>query len=365
MAPERKHNPSTTFTIRLGIGSVILAALITFVGLSWIFFLGVMAGRMYYGVDQTVTQNANQSQQAPSNAIPPSVVVSNDQPSGKTESPKPHKSNSTYHPIIKEDSMAERVALGQEPFVSDGFESIQKADQQSIPAELDLEIVPEQATEAHEISTALDSQSDMAISGDEADTTTSQDIDFIENASPEPTHDLIPETSQVAPPLLTSSTPVADLSENQDTVQSEFPHTSAEQAVVKSQETPDIMDAPSAPPELSALQTEEITKDSTEKTLLPDTSINTNVEDITENQAIFDYTYQLATFKNPESAQSITNELVEAGLNAVALTEENNGTTFYYILVYHRGTQHSQKALEEILAQHHFTDFIVRSKVVQ
>lgn len=371
MAPERKHHSSPTFTIRLGIGSVILAALITFVGLAWIFFLGVMAGRMYYGVDTTAAQNANHNQQmATMPAPPPSAMMPNEQATGKTENPTLHKSNSTYHPVIKEDSMAERVAQGQEPFVGDDFESIQKIDELAPPAELgpkqktesstgpstDFDAENSLTTSKSESRSQAHSHNDKSIPNDATKLGLSQGSDFIEKVITEPSQE-----------ITSTPTPLTNAVGVQGTVQNELPSTStaSKQTVDTPHQTPDAIDETSSSVEDQSIHTTQVKNDSTEKTLLPETQDNTNTEETSGNQAIFDYTYQLATFKNPASAHSITDELVADGLNATTLSEEKNGTTFYYILVYHRGPEHSKTALEEILARHHFTDFIVRSKVVQ
>lgn len=325
MAPERKHNSSPTFTIRLGIGSITLVALITFVGLAWIFFLGVMAGRMYYGVDTTVTQNASQGQQEVTTTAPvPSAMMPNEQVSTTTENVNPQKSNFTYHSVIKEDSMAERLAQGQKPFVGNEFESIQKINEPTIPAELGPKEKTEPktgsstyliaknplATSETESITVLNSYNGEAITGDTTEPNLHQRADFIEKVRAEPSQEAAP-------------TPIVAETKAEGTAHDELPSSStiSEQTADTPYQTTVTIDKAASSVEAKSMHTSQVKDDSTKKALLAQTQTNTNTEETAQNQTIFDYTYQLATFKNSESAHSITDKLIADGLNATALSE--------------------------------------------
>ncbi len=355
MMPERKSTSTKIFTIRLGLGSVLFAALITFVGLAWIFFLGVMAGRMYYGVDPTtLAQKTSQNQQLAATTPPPSPTMPSKPPHATPEKPAQNKSITTYQPVIKDDNIAERVAQGQEPFPRNDFKDmatkdendVVKVETKDIPSSIivdDTSAEESAISPADSVASTMESASSTSDSQDFGVSVEAQGADFIERVDTE--KESLPTSTEPTIPATVTVDEQGPVVETPQDVLPIEPNTSSV----------DIDAASSKPvPEIAV---EDTTTSHTTK------NIDKNLTSI--NQQIFDYTYQLATFKNPDSAHSITSELVADGLNATVLTEERNGTLFHYILVYHQGSEESKKALEKKLAQHNFSDFIVRSKVAQ
>lgn len=322
MASEEKYANSGIITIRLGLGSIVFAAVITFVGLAWIFFLGVMVGRMYYGVDA--------SQKSQTNIISQHNVEKNvgpwdaEQATGKNENPAQGKSRTTYHPVIKEDHIAERVSQSPDAFPHDDSVDTNIAARPAsentepvtientatpIPTDtLNEEITPESTPELSEV----------------------QDSDFIEKV-----HDI-------------------DANHNSKTnIEIENHHTDI-QSPENSTNTEDIEDNESIIASQEGADTN-VHPESME--ILPVSK--------TDTEEFYDYTYQVATFKNPDNARVLNETLSAEGLKVSSLSEERNGELFHYVLVHHQGTESSKEAVEKILINNNFTTFIMRSKRVQ
>lgn len=92
MGPD-KDMPNNSFIVRVTFGSFLLAALITIVGLTWIFALGFIVGRMYPAENKEI-------QQASIHEPPPRTA--------EAHNPVPVESTK-YHAIIREENFDEQT----------------------------------------------------------------------------------------------------------------------------------------------------------------------------------------------------------------------------------------------------------------
>lgn len=326
MTPEKKYTPSSVFTVRFGFGSVVLAAVITFIGLAWIFFLGVMVGRMYYGGDNTkkaqmppaIQQSARQENAAPNIATSTAPVQS--------------KTGTTYSPVVKEDTSLEKIKQAQDTYSTTSVTEQDTFEPLSLPSD----VAPADNDE-----NAIQNEK-PAVQEDSVLATNKQDADFIEKVEENTiSHDK--KASTITP----SKDTTANDTSRQDT---------AEPIVTES----------SSAEMLRAKQEDNDTSDATMQVIVADTNTDTSTTpSLNEGNVVYIYTYQLGTFTIADNAAAVVKKLVDDDVDATVLREEKKGSTLSYVFAYHTGTESSQHLVQEKFAKHGLANFIIRRKTVQ
>ncbi len=332
MTPEKRYTPSSVFTVRLGFGSVLLAAVITFVGLAWVFFLGVMVGRMYYGVD-----NTKQPQ------TPPAIEQSTNQKNtlentianvANPTAPAQGKSRTTYTPVVKEDTRFEKITQAQNAYSSNDLESTQD----------NFASLPSDVKSADNDENFMQNEK-SAVQENSVSEAYEQCADFIEKVE----ENTSPHDEQVSTTTSSQDTTASDISEQK----------TAEPIVTES----------SSAEILSPKQEDSDSLDDTVQVIVADTSTTTETSTTSslkeENNTVYIYTYQLGTFTVAENATAVVEKLIDDGVNATVLSEEKNGSMLSYVFAYHTGTESSQQLVQEKFVKHGLANFIVRRKTVQ
>lgn len=81
-----------------------------------------------------------------------------------------------------------------------------------------------------------------------------------------------------------------------------------------------------------------------------------------EDQAVYNYLYQVAAFTNSAAAQTMQKKLQAGGLSARIGESKSGGTTWYRIMVSFKGKPEDTRALRTKLASHGISDIILRGK---
>jgi len=67
---------------------------------------------------------------------------------------------------------------------------------------------------------------------------------------------------------------------------------------------------------------------------------------------VYDYVYQVASFRKPEMAEALSAKLVAAGLRSAIESGEAKGSTWHRVQVFYHGTPASTAGMKVILARH-------------
>lgn len=81
-----------------------------------------------------------------------------------------------------------------------------------------------------------------------------------------------------------------------------------------------------------------------------------------QEQAVYDYVYQVAAFNSSAGAEILRKKLQNGGLAAKVDQSESNGTTWYRIMVSFRGKPENTRKLREQLAAYGIKTLILRGK---
>lgn len=79
-------------------------------------------------------------------------------------------------------------------------------------------------------------------------------------------------------------------------------------------------------------------------------------------EPVFDYVYQVASFRKAEMADALSAKLVAAGLRTAVTAGEAKGTTWYRVQVLHHGTPESTEGMKAILTQQGMGKPLLRKK---
>lgn len=79
-------------------------------------------------------------------------------------------------------------------------------------------------------------------------------------------------------------------------------------------------------------------------------------------EPVFDYVYQVASFKKVEMAESLSQKLVNSGLRTNIAAGEAKGSTWYRVQVLHHGTPASTGEMKDILARHGIKKPLLKKK---
>jgi len=79
-------------------------------------------------------------------------------------------------------------------------------------------------------------------------------------------------------------------------------------------------------------------------------------------EPVYDYIYQVASFKKQEMAQALSNKLASGGLTPEVKSGDVKGTTWYRVYVNHRGTPDSTAVMKATLAQNGIGKPLMRKK---
>jgi len=77
---------------------------------------------------------------------------------------------------------------------------------------------------------------------------------------------------------------------------------------------------------------------------------------------VFDYVYQVASFKKVEMAESLSQKLVDSGLRTSIAAGTARGSTWYRVQVLHHGTPASTGGMKAILAKYGIKKPLLRKK---
>ena len=78
---------------------------------------------------------------------------------------------------------------------------------------------------------------------------------------------------------------------------------------------------------------------------------------------VYDYIYQVASFRKAEMADALRDKLVAAGLRALVASGEAKGTTWHRVQVLHHGTPASTDGMRAVLAQYGIKKPLLKKKV--
>lgn len=81
-----------------------------------------------------------------------------------------------------------------------------------------------------------------------------------------------------------------------------------------------------------------------------------------EDQAVYNYLYQVAAFTNSAAAQTMQKKLQGSGLSTRIAESKSGRTTWYRIMVSFKGKPEDTRALRTKLASHGISDIILRGK---
>ena len=79
-------------------------------------------------------------------------------------------------------------------------------------------------------------------------------------------------------------------------------------------------------------------------------------------EPVYDYVYQVASFRKPEMAESLVARLQAAGLNAAVAAGDVQGSTWHRVQVRHHGTPASTDAMKSVLARFGINKTMLKSK---
>jgi len=77
---------------------------------------------------------------------------------------------------------------------------------------------------------------------------------------------------------------------------------------------------------------------------------------------VYDYVYQVASFKQPEMAEALSTKLVASGLRTAIETGEAKGTTWHRVQVLHHGTPASTAEMKAVLTKNGIGKPLLRKK---
>ena len=79
-------------------------------------------------------------------------------------------------------------------------------------------------------------------------------------------------------------------------------------------------------------------------------------------EEVFDYVYQVASFRKAEMAEALSDKLVAAGLRTAIASGDVNGSTWHRVQVLHHGRPASTAGMKEVLAQFGIERPLLKSK---
>ncbi|WP_272699101.1 SPOR domain-containing protein [Desulfovibrio sp. Fe33] len=79
-------------------------------------------------------------------------------------------------------------------------------------------------------------------------------------------------------------------------------------------------------------------------------------------EPVFDYVYQVASFRKMDMARSLSDKLSAAGLNARVESGEAKGATWHRVQVVHRGTPASTSQMKTVLAKYGIDKPLLKKK---
>ena len=79
-------------------------------------------------------------------------------------------------------------------------------------------------------------------------------------------------------------------------------------------------------------------------------------------EPVFDYVYQVASFRKAEMAEALSDKLVAAGLRTAVASGDVNGSTWHRVQVMHHGTPASTAGMKEVLVQFGIERPLLKSK---
>jgi cell division septation protein DedD len=80
------------------------------------------------------------------------------------------------------------------------------------------------------------------------------------------------------------------------------------------------------------------------------------------DEPVYDYVYQVASFRKSEMAEAMRAKLVATGLRTTIEAGEAKGSTWHRVLVLHHGTPASTAGMKTILAQHGVSKPLLKKK---
>jgi cell division protein FtsN len=79
-------------------------------------------------------------------------------------------------------------------------------------------------------------------------------------------------------------------------------------------------------------------------------------------EEVFNYVYQVASFRKAELAEALSGKLVNAGLRTAIASGDVNGSTWHRVQVLHHGTPASTSGMKEVLARFGIEKPLLKSK---
>lgn len=83
----------------------------------------------------------------------------------------------------------------------------------------------------------------------------------------------------------------------------------------------------------------------------------------TQQGPVYDYTYQVASFRDQKAAEGLKDKLAAAGLRMAVQSGDVKGKTWYRVNVLHHGTPASTGAMKAVLAQHGIAKPLLKKKI--
>lgn len=80
-------------------------------------------------------------------------------------------------------------------------------------------------------------------------------------------------------------------------------------------------------------------------------------------EPVFNYVYQVASFRKPEMAEALSKKLVAAGLRTAIEAGEANGNTWHRVQVLHHGTPASTDGMKEVLTKFGIGKPLLKKKI--
>lgn len=84
-----------------------------------------------------------------------------------------------------------------------------------------------------------------------------------------------------------------------------------------------------------------------------------------QGEPVFDYIYQVASFRQRDMAQALADKLGAAGLRAGVESGDVNGTTWHRVQVFHHGTAASTETMRATLAKFNIDKPLLRKKTAR
>jgi len=81
-----------------------------------------------------------------------------------------------------------------------------------------------------------------------------------------------------------------------------------------------------------------------------------------DGEPVYDYTYQVASFRKADMAEALSAKLVDAGLRTNISSGEAKGSMWYRVQVLHHGTPASTADMKAVLARHGIGKPLLRKK---